>query len=296
MKRFTSKKLAALTMSLVLAMSLIACGGKKEETAAGNAPVEASTQAEEKEEDFVSIDEAVPAAAEPVEEEIVEEPEKERFVLPEGMLWASYASPIKLKDEDTEFDPEENFAIDPASGERFAVSFASPTGEGEELDVPCGMSFTYDLEKGEVYFTAFDVDGRIKQYLEYHYAKAVKSAGAQWADLRTNAPLWEPGFEMIPVQQIGGYNPPGFFSHVKDENDKERVIYDLDRGSVTYPYNIITADGQQLYGDDLLKFLQGRPTHDENEWRIYTRIEGTHTEDWRSTYCYVYPFRTNDTP
>ena len=115
MKRFTSKKLAALTMSLVLAMSLIACGGKKEETAAGNAPVEASTQAEEKEEDFVSIDEAVPAAAEPVEEEIVEEPEKERFVLPEGMMWASYASPIKLKDEgtvtvlDTGWDDELSF-------------------------------------------------------------------------------------------------------------------------------------------------------------------------------------------
>lgn len=68
------KKIFATVLSLALAMSLVACGEKKEETASNAASTEATTKAEEKKEEFVKVDEAI-TTEEPVEEpeEIVED-------------------------------------------------------------------------------------------------------------------------------------------------------------------------------------------------------------------------------
>lgn len=64
------KNAIATILSLVLAMSLAACGGKKEETASNAASTEATTKAEEKKQEPVV---AATTEEEPVEEEIVEE-------------------------------------------------------------------------------------------------------------------------------------------------------------------------------------------------------------------------------
>lgn len=64
------KRIFATVLSLVLAMSLVACGEKKEEKASNAASTEATTKAEEKKQEPVV---AATTEEEPVEEEIVEE-------------------------------------------------------------------------------------------------------------------------------------------------------------------------------------------------------------------------------